>query len=187
MKLILAQGNPGSEYSNTRHNVGFMALDYACDRLSASPFQQKIKFQSLISESSHHGEKIILAKPTTFYNQTGQAARALADFYKITPKDILVIHDELALDFGAIRVRNAGSDAGNKGIRSLLAHLGPEFWRIRIGINNELAGRMDSADFVLSQFSEQEKKALQATVLPNTIDLIDAFIDNRLESTSKHI
>lgn len=184
MKLIFAQGNPGPEYASSRHNIGFMALDYMCKHRELAKFQQKSKFQALLSEFSYKDEKIILAKPTTFYNQTGQAARAIADFYGIRPDDILVIHDELALDFGTIRIRNNGSDAGNKGIRSLTSHLGPDFWRIRIGINNELATRMDSADFVLSRFSKKEAKLIDTTVLPQIKDLVDDFINNSLDTTS---
>lgn len=184
MKLILAQGNPGPEYASSRHNVGFMALDFICEQRKLPAFQQKTKFQAYISEFSYEGEKVILAKPTTFYNLTGQSARAIADFYRIAPENILIIHDELALDFGTIRVRGAGSDAGNKGIRSLISHIGPDFWRIRAGIHNDLAGRMDSADFVLSQFSTQEKKALMADILPGIDSLVTRFLDNSLESTS---
>ena len=186
MKLILAQGNPGPEYTSSRHNVGFMVLDALREHLRAPDFQQKTKFQAQVSEHSHDGEKVILAKPTTFYNLTGQSARALCDFYKIAPQDVLVIHDELALDFGTLRVRLGGSDAGNKGIRSLNAHIGPNFWRIRVGIHNELAGRMDASDFVLSTFGSQEKTALVAAVMQDVIALSEAFIDGQLESTSKY-
>lgn len=184
MKLILAQGNPGPEYASSRHNVGFMALDFICEQRKLPAFQQKTKFQAYISEFSHEGEKVILAKPTTYYNLTGQAGRAIADFYRITPENILVIHDELALDFGTIRVRSTGSDAGNKGIRSLLTHIGSDFWRIRVGIHNELAKQMDSADFVLSQFSADEKKALMADILPGVDRLAAQFLDSSLEPTS---
>ena len=186
MKLILAQGNPGPEYTNSRHNVGFMALDALQKHLEAPDFQQKTKFQAQVSEYSQNSEKVILAKPTTFYNLTGQSARALCDFYKIAPQDVLVIHDELALDFGTLRVRLGGSDAGNKGIRSLNAHIGPNFWRIRVGIRNELTARMDAPDFVLSTFSSQEKTALAAAVVQDVIALSEAFIDGQLESTSKY-
>ena len=185
MKLILAQGNPGKEYVSTRHNVGFLVIDALQEQLGAKDFQNKTKFQALTSEVVIGGEKVILAKPTTFYNLTGQSARAICDFYKINPTDILVIHDELALNFGTIRVRQNGSDAGNKGIRSLNSHLGPNFWRIRIGINNELASKIDSADFVLSKFSEQEKKTLNDSIVPEVLTLSKFFLDNNLEQTSK--
>lgn len=187
MKLILAQGNPGPEYALSRHNIGFMALDYLREKQKLVDFQSKSKFQALISELSAGNNKIILAKPTTFYNETGRSARAIADFYQIATNDILLIHDELALDFGTIRVRGSGSDAGNKGVRSLTSHLGPDFWRIRIGINNPLTEHMDSAEFVLSRLSEQEKKALTDSILPEVCSLVTSFIDGSIEPSSRQI
>lgn len=187
MKLILAQGNPGPEYARSRHNIGFMALDYLHEHQNLVDFQPKSKFQALISELSAGNDKIILAKPTTFYNETGRSARAIADFYQIATNNILLIHDELALDFGTIRVRSSGSDAGNKGVRSLTSHLGPDFWRIRIGINNPLTEHMDNADFVLSRLSEQEKKALTDSILPEVCSLVKSFIDGDIEPSSRQI
>lgn len=189
MKLIFAQGNPGPSYANSRHNVGFMSLDYIQKQHNLPEFQHKTKFQALISEHPQEGsgEKIILAKPTTFYNETGQSVRALSDFYRIAPEDVLVIHDELALQFGTVRIRNTGSDAGNKGIRSIIAHLGSDFWRIRIGINNELAEKIDSADFVLSQFTKTEKEKLSSELLPTIEVLYQRFLDNNLEATSQFL
>ena len=187
MKLILAQGNPGPEYALSRHNIGFMALDYLREQQKLVDFQPKSKFQALISELSVGNNKIILAKPTTFYNETGRSARAIADFYKIATNDILLIHDELALDFGTIRVRNSGSDAGNKGVRSLISHIGPDFWRIRVGIKNDLTERIQSADFVLAPFAQAEVAALNASVLPSVQSMIDQFLEGSLAVTSEKI
>ena len=187
MKLILAQGNPGPEYALSRHNIGFMALDYLREKQKLVDFQPKSKFQALISELSVGNNKIILAKPTTFYNETGRSARAIADFYKIATNDILLIHDELALDFGTIRVRNSGSDAGNKGVRSLISHIGPDFWRIRVGIKNDLTERIQSADFVLAPFAQAEVAALNASVLPSVQSMIDQFLEGSLAVTSEKI
>ena len=187
MKLILAQGNPGPEYALSRHNIGFMALDYLREKQKLVDFQPKSKFQALISELSVGNNKIILAKPTTFYNETGRSARAIADFYKIATNDILLIHDELALDFGTIRVRDSGSDAGNKGVRSLISHIGPDFWRIRIGIKNDLTERIQSAGFVLAPFAQAEVAALNASVLPSVQSMIDQFLEGSLAVTSEKI
>ena len=187
MKLILAQGNPGPEYALSRHNIGFMALDYLREKQKLVDFQPKSKFQALISELSAGNNKIILAKPTTFYNETGRSARAIADFYQIATNDILLIHDELALDFGTIRVRGSGSDAGNKGVRSLISHIGPDFWRIRIGIKNDLTERIQSADFVLAPFAQAEVAALNASVLPSVQSMIDQFLEGSLAVTSEKI
>ena len=187
MKLILAQGNPGPEYALSRHNIGFMALDYLREQQKIVDFQPKSKFQALISELSAGGSKIILAKPTTFYNETGRSARAIADFYQIATNDILLIHDELALDFGTIRVRGSGSDAGNKGVRSLISHIGPDFWRIRIGTKNDLTERIQSAGFVLAPFAQAEVAALNASVLPSVQSMIDQFLEGSLAVASEKI
>jgi PTH1 family peptidyl-tRNA hydrolase len=175
MKLIFAQGNPGNKYQQTRHNVGFLALDfYGANR--GVTFQAKTKFHADIAEMSIDGEKVLLVKPTTYYNETGQSARLLADFYKIETTDILVIHDELALPFGTLRTREKGSDAGNNGIKSLNAHLGENYARIRVGTWNEIADKQDAFDFVLSKFSAEEMKKLSDDIFPKIAELIDDFI-----------
>ena len=184
MKLIFAQGNPGSQYARTRHNVGFIALDTLASQEGAS-WKPDSKFKAEVAEVRLEGEKVLLVKPQSFYNETGLVARAIVDFYKLNPaEDVLVIHDELALPFGTIRVRDKGSDAGNNGIKSLNAHLGPEYWRIRIGIWNDRRDLMDDADFVLSAFSTQESEQLQALNTSTTETLIRAFINGELEPVS---
>ena len=169
MKIILAQGNPGTEYEKTRHNAGFLAIDFFAHQKGVQ-FQSKPKFFADIAEYSEASEKILLIKPTTFYNETGKAARTIAEFYKIETTDMLVIHDELALSFGTLRTRDRGSDAGNNGIKSLNAHLGENYSRIRVGTRNEIADRADSVDFVLSKFTASE--------------LIDDFIAGHHTNTS---
>lgn len=183
MKLIFAQGNPGPQYEFTRHNVGFLALDTIAKNANVS-FQEKTKFKASIAEISHEGEKVILAKPVTFYNETGASARAITDFYKFEPQDILVLHDELALPFGTLRTREKGSDAGNNGIKSLNAHLGANFARLRIGIWNDLANRVGSADFVLSRFSERETKLLSDKLLPEIATIVEKFMHDNHDNTS---
>ena len=177
MKLLIGQGNNDLKYAGTRHNVGFMALDvFAAREGSDTAFLYKPKFQAEIAELTIAGEKVLLVKPTTFYNETGRAARLLADFYHIAAEDILVIHDELALPFGHIRIRNQGSDGGNNGIKSLNRTLGEHFWRIRIGIQNTYTSRTDKAVFVLSQFTKDERAALQDTILPAVAEEIEHFV-----------
>lgn len=183
MKLIIAQGNPGTQYTQTRHNVGFLALDFYIAKHGLE-FLSKPKFMADIAETIVNNEKVLLAKPTTYYNETGRAARALADFYKIDATDILVVHDELALPFGTVRTREKGSDAGNNGIKSLNTHLGESYVRIRIGTANELAEKMSAHDFVLSRFSKEESEKLQKDVLPKITELIDDFINDTHTTTS---
>ena len=183
MKLILAQGNPGSEYKNTRHNVGFWLLD-AYASTHDIDWSEKTKFHSYIGEYNHEGEKILLVKPTTYYNDTGIAARALVDFYKLGPAtDILVIHDDLMLPFGTIRTREKGSDAGNNGIKSLNAHIGQDYKRARVGIWSELSDRMDATAFVLGKFTEDERAVL-SDLRPVADNIIDTFVSGNFETTS---
>lgn len=183
MKLIFAQGNPGADYDHTRHNIGFRVLDdYA--RGHHVSFQPKDKFKALIAELGVEGEKILLAKPTTYYNETGPAARTLVDFYKLDPaRDVLVIHDELMLPFGTIRTREKGSDAGNNGIKSLNTHLGPDYKRIRFGIGSEHRGLMGDVDFVLGKLSPDEQQQLPE-LIAKAHHIIDQFIEGNFAVTT---
>src|SRR5690606_4917845 len=117
-----------------------------------------------VAEATVNGQKVLLAKPTTYYNLTGQSAQQIASFYKLPPRDILVIHDDLALPIGTLRVRDSGSDAGNNGIKSLNAHLGPDFTRLRVGIANQHQDRQASASFVLSPFSKSEQDIIKQMI-----------------------
>lgn len=183
MKIILAQGNPGLEYAATRHNVGWQALDGFAGEHHSS-FASKPKFLADIAETTVAGEKVLLVKPQTFYNDTGRAARAILDFYKLESADVLVIHDELALPLGTIRVREQGSDAGNNGIKSLNAHIGPLYARLRIGVANEHSSKIAAADFVLGRFNANEQQQLTKTIIPKAIELIDQFCRGTLAATS---
>lgn len=184
MKLIFAQGNPGKQYERTRHNVGFIVLDTLADKESAS-WKTDSKFKADIATLTLNGEKVLLVKPLSFYNETGQVARAITDFYKLNPADdVLVIHDELALPFGTVRVRDKGSDAGNNGIKSLNAHLGQSYWRIRIGVWNELRDQINDADFVLSAFTKQETEQLGSIIDTTVTPLISRFLDGSIEPSS---
>ena len=183
MKIIFAQGNPGSDYAATRHNVGWMIVD-ALAASQGIPFSPQAKFFATIAEFSLEGEKVLLVKPTTFYNETGRAARALRDFYKLDTTDILTVHDDLSLPFGTLRVREKGSAAGNNGIKSLNAHLGEAYWRLRVGIWNEHRDRQHDADFVLSRFSKEETEHLIQQVIPAAHTLIVQFCQGTLSTTS---
>lgn len=185
MKLIFAQGNPGQQYVHTRHNTGFIILNSLSHNTS---WKKSDKFNAEIAETTLNGEKVLLAKPLTFYNETGQSAQALVNFYKLDPsKDMLVIHDDLALPLGTIRVREKGSDAGNNGIKSLNAHLGPHYFRMRVGIWNEKRNFMDDANFVLSSFSEEELKILNEKIIPQAFNLIKDFLQDKLQPTSHRL
>ncbi|MCA9308756.1 aminoacyl-tRNA hydrolase [Candidatus Saccharibacteria bacterium] len=158
--LIVGLGNIGKKYDGTRHNIGFTVIDTLRVQHGLPEWQEKIKFKSLISEDFVGGKKVILAKPTTLMNNSGEAVRALKDFYKLKNSDITVIHDELDLPFGTIKQKQGGGSAGNNGIKSLIAHIGDDFKRVRMGIKNDQLDTTDSADFVLAKFSLKEKEQL---------------------------
>jgi PTH1 family peptidyl-tRNA hydrolase len=182
MKLIIGLGNPEPRYDGTRHNVGFRMLDSLASE-QGGEFQSKPKFKAWIAEAEVGGEKALMAKPTTYYNESGEAMRLIADFYKIAPEDILIIHDEMALPLGTIRSRRGGSDAGNNGVKSINAHGGSESYRLRIGIWNELRDRMDDVDFVLGKFSADEQATL-TSLAPTIMTLVVDFCVGRLEPST---
>ncbi|MDK2898954.1 MAG: peptidyl-tRNA hydrolase, family [Patescibacteria group bacterium] len=184
MKLIFAQGNPEPKYKGTRHNVGFRIINQFAKENDAK-WENKPKFHAIISEITINNEKIILAKPTTFYNETGLSVRSIIDFYKLDPEvDLLVIYDDLSLPFGTIRIRKQGSDAGNNGIKSINAHINQNYTRIKVGTCNEFREKMDDATFVLSKFSDNELKQLKESIDYKVIESIDRFCNNTLETTS---
>ncbi len=184
MKIIFAQGNPGTKYTNTRHNVGMVLLNAYAQKHDATPKDQS-KFHASIAETSVHGEKVLLVFPTTYYNDTGLSARAVCDFYKLDPtSDFLVIHDDLALPFGTIRTRAKGSDAGNNGIKSLNAHLDGEYHRIRVGINTERHPGISDVDYVLGTFSKDELATITDTLADRVSTMIDSFVQGDMALTS---
>lgn len=186
MKIILAQGNPGAKYNGSRHNVGFQLADILAESQGAT-FSTKTKFKAEIAEFSAKGEKILIVKPTTFYNETGFSARALCDFYKVDHRqDLLILHDDLSLPFGTIRTRQKGSDAGNNGLKSIIAHLDDEFPRIKIGIANLILTRSPQTDFVLNKFSLEEAKKLPE-VFEICLGFIGDFLDDKFENLKKSI
>ncbi len=187
MKLIFGQGNPEPTYTSTRHNVGFMVLDAIANENNII-WGNKPKLNAKITEIKIGNEKILLAKPTTFYNETGTSIKKIINFYKLDPKtDLLVIHDDLVLPFGTIRVRQQGRDAGNNGIKSISAGIDQYYTRIRIGIKNELCVQMDDADFVLANFSKDELVQLKKSIIPQVVELVTEFCTDLLEHTSYKI
>ncbi len=134
MKLIVGLGNIGREYDETRHNAGFMTVDRFAEK-HAFEFNKQ-KFDAMIADGIINGEKVILAKPTTYMNESGRSVRQIVDFYKLDPEDVLIVHDDMDLATGRLRLRQKGSAGGHNGIKSIIAHLGTEkFKRLRIGID----------------------------------------------------
>ena len=162
IKLIVGLGNPGSEYAQTRHNVGFMLVDRICVRLNARGM--KLQSKAIVITAQHEGQKLILAKPQTFMNLSGQAIQGLIHFYKVPLDHVLVAHDDLDLPFCTIRMRPGGGAGGQKGVKSTIDQLGTaEFPRLRFGLDRP-PGRMDAAAYVLQEFSPKELQAVSETL-----------------------
>lgn len=161
MKLIVGLGNPGKEYEHTRHNAGFETMDEIADQLSASITQKK--FKALIDKVNVHGESVLLMKPQTFMNNSGEAVRAAMDFYRLAPEDLLVIYDDLDLPVGKLRLRQKGSAGGHNGIKSIIAHIKTqEFDRIRVGIDKD--ARIPVVDWVLGKIRKEDEEAYASSI-----------------------
>ena len=157
--LIVGLGNPGDKYFYTRHNAGFWAMDYVSQKCGAQV--NRSKFHALVGEGTIAGKRVLLMKPQTLMNASGDAVSEAAAFYKIPIENIIVMSDDVNLDVGRIRVRKSGSDGGQKGLRSIITRMGSDnFPRIRFGVGKKPHPDYDMADWVLSNFSEEDKKAL---------------------------
>ncbi|ANN65348.1 aminoacyl-tRNA hydrolase [Bordetella bronchialis] len=166
IRLIVGLGNPGPEYETTRHNAGFWLADHIADDLRAS-FAMEKGFNGFVAKARHGGENIVLLKPMTYMNRSGQSVGALARFYKFTPEQILVLHDELDLLPGQVKLKQGGGHAGHNGLRDIQAALGgPAFWRLRIGIGHPrtLGLAQQVADFVLHQPRREEMTGIEAVI-----------------------
>lgn len=154
MYLIAGLGNPGREYDHTRHNMGFDTIDKLAEKNSIDVSTRKHK--ALCGKGVIGGQKVVLAKPQTYMNNSGESIREIAEYYKIEPENIVIIYDDITLDVGQLRVRQKGSAGGHNGMKSIIAHLGTqEFPRIRVGIGDKPRG-MDLADYVLGHFPKAE-------------------------------
>ena len=161
--MLVGLGNPGSKYARSRHNVGFRAIDALCERQRCRC--DRLRLKALTGFCELGGQKVLLVKPMTYMNLSGQAVRPLADYYKIPPERILVIFDDVSLPVGKLRVRPDGSAGGHNGVKSLIAELGTQnFPRVKVGVGEKPHPDYDLADWVLSGFSPQEEKALAPTI-----------------------
>ncbi len=158
MKLIVGLGNPGTEYAFSRHNVGFMAVDDLAHRHSFSDFREK--FKGLIATGEIAGEKVYLLKPQTYMNLSGESVLAVCSFYKIKPADIIVFHDDMDLDVARVKVKTGGGSGGHNGIKSIDAHIGSDYARVRIGVSKP-ERREQVVDWVLSRFSDSDLEKLR--------------------------
>lgn len=160
MYIIVGLGNPTKEYDNTRHNIGFAAIDMLADKYGINITE--VKHKALIGKGVINGNKVILVKPMTYMNLSGEAVRAVIDYYKVDEEEeLLVIYDDISLDVGQLRVRKKGSAGGHNGIKNIIAHLGHDtFQRIKIGVGEKPKG-YDLADYVLGHFSKEDLATLK--------------------------
>lgn len=160
--VVVGLGNPGAQYLHTRHNMGFLALDHICKKYGASVTRSAHK--GLLGEATVAGKRVLLVKPQTFMNLSGECVRSVLDYYKIPPERLIVIYDDITLPVGRLRVRRDGSAGGHNGIKSIIAEIGSQnFPRIRIGVGEKPHPDYDLADWVLSELSETDLKTLEKT------------------------
>lgn len=163
MYLIVGLGNPGSKYAKNRHNIGFRVVESLAD--SNGIKMDTDKHKGLIGKGAIEGEKVILAKPLTYMNLSGECVRAVADFYKIPMENVIVVFDDISLDVGKLRIRKKGSAGGHNGIKSIISHLGGEsFPRLKFGVGDKPSG-MDLADYVLGNFSSADEQILKDAIV----------------------
>ena len=158
--LIVGLGNPGKQYEHTRHNAGFDALDDCADRWGISVVRSKL--DALTGTGSAGGATAMLMKPQTFMNLSGQAVKKAVDFYKLPPERVIVLFDDISLEPGKLRLRKTGSAGGHNGIKSIIAAIGQDFPRVKIGVGKKPHPDYDLADWVLSRFSAEDQKAIAA-------------------------
>ena len=161
--LLVCLGNPGDKYENTRHNVGFMVADEVAERQNR-PIQ-RLKFKALTNILTISGERVLVMKPITYMNLSGEAVRQAADFYKTPPERVLVVSDDTALPVGRLRIRVKGSAGGHNGLKNIIQHLGTDqFPRLRVGVGEKPYPDYDMADWVLGKFAGEDKRAIAAAV-----------------------
>ena len=183
MLLLVGLGNPGSNYTNTRHNIGFKIIDAINTHFKLS--KQKPKFKGLLTTGNIEEKKIYAIKPLTFMNNSGTAIKELIDYFKIDAKDVIVFHDDMDIDFGKIKAKFGGTSAGHNGIESIDKFIGKDYSRVRIGIGKP-KGKIDTADYVLQNFDEEEIIGIDS-VSKNIIDSIKILVEKNLDLFSSTV
>ena len=189
MYIIVGLGNPTKEYENTRHNIGFAVIDKLAAAFSIDVLEKKHK--ALIGKGMINGTKVILAKPQTYMNLSGESIRALVDYYKVDEaQELIVIYDDISLDVGQLRIRKKGSAGGHNGIKSILSHLGHDvFSRIKVGVGDKPRG-CDLADYVLGRFSKEEAEIMEETketAVKAIQEIIAGRIDGAMNTYNKKV
>ena len=181
--IVVGLGNPGDKYTFTRHNAGFLSMDYIAQKLGVK--LDRVRFKSLCCEATIGGKRVLLMKPQTFMNLSGEAVQEAANFYKIAPENVLVICDDVNFDVGIMRIRRKGSYGGQNGIKNIIEHLGTEdFPRIKVGIGKKPEG-FDMKDYVLSKFYDAEQKTLFST-FDSVYNSVMLILDGKIEEAMSH-
>ncbi|MBI4185627.1 aminoacyl-tRNA hydrolase [Candidatus Berkelbacteria bacterium] len=178
LKLIVGLGNPGEEYTFTRHNVGWMVLDALIAKLGAGPWRANSEHEATLIQWVMTPQRFIFVKPTTFMNNSGRSLARLRAYYKLQTDDIVVVHDELDLPLGTVRIRYGGSSAGHNGVGSIIHQLGTDqFWRVRVGIGSLTPPQssIDATDYVLDRFAVSERPLLQSTIDETVSSLVESI------------
>ena len=177
--LVVGLGNPGPKYEWTRHNMGFLVIDELAERESIPV--QRLKFKALTNTAVIGGRSVLLMKPTTYMNLSGEAVGQAARFYKIPPERVLVISDDVALPQGKLRVRRSGSAGGHNGLKNIIAHLGSDqFPRVKVGVGGKPHPDSDMADWVLSPFTGQDRKAMEEAI-SRAADAVTLLLDQGVD------
>ncbi len=177
--IVVGLGNPGNKYTYTRHNSGFLCIDMLAEKLNFRV--DRLKFKSLICDTTINGHRCIVMKPQTFMNNSGEAIRECAAFYKIPPEKVIVIYDDISLDVGRLRIRRKGTDGGHNGIKSIIYHLNnDQFPRIKLGCGKKPHPDYDLIDWVISEFKKDELKALEPA-LENACKALELMLDNQID------
>lgn len=177
--LIVGLGNPGAKYAGTRHNAGFDALDYAARRWGIRV--DRARFDGLTGTGEAAGHKVLLLKPQTFMNLSGQAVGKAAAFYKVPARNVIVLFDDISLAPGRLRLRKAGSAGGHNGVKSIISQIGQEFPRVKIGVGAKPHPEYDLADWVLSRFTPDERKAMEARY-DDVADALEMMMKGQFEA-----
>lgn len=182
--LFVGLGNVGKEYEKTRHNLGFICIDHYADKNDFPGWVEKKDLHCLETSKTIGNARVILIKPTTLMNDSGKAVQAIQRFYRIDNSSTLIVHDELDIDFGKIRVRRGGSDAGNNGVKSLVKHGIDDTWRLRTGIGPKSPEQIESQDYVLGKFSKDQNEKLPK-ITNGVRSIIDEFVHSSGNLTSE--